>query len=419
MPSNDANRRRWLRGAGVSAILVGAAAGGVYLFTTRTAAPVEPVAAFLDRHWQRPLPPQGPVPAHFSALEASLDSAACAQCHATQYEDWSGSLHHQTMGAGVLWQLRLMSQAEANRCLDCHAPLAEQKALIALEHGWQGAPTQPPPAFVPPSLGHQGLVCAACHVRGHQRFGPPAPDRAVLASAPHDGFTPSAAFGDSRFCASCHQFPDDGPRTNGKLREDTWRQWQASPQAARGETCQSCHMPDRRHQWPGIHSPQMVQQALSHSLSVIDGEVTATLTNTGAGHFFPTYMVPKVTAQLVLVADTETLLDEAVIGWEVDLSLQQETFDTRLPPGAGVTLRARLPDAVPGARQVDLRVQVAPREHYERSFGSVLAQADSLDAGTLDAQTLGLLQQARDEARATRFEALRVSVPLTPAAPDH
>mgnify|MGYP001224223751 FL=1 len=397
--------KRWLLAA--AALLAAVAA---VLALRRGPAPTPDPALFLDRHWQRPLPPQGSPPAAFTALEASLDPAACGQCHASQYADWRSSLHSRSMTAGILWQLRLLPQAEANQCLDCHAPLAEQKALLAREHGWAGAPAEPPPAYVPADLGHAGLTCAGCHVRRHQRFGPPPrpgvdPDR-----APHGGFTVSAAFEDSRFCAACHQFPADGPRTAGKLREDTYEQWRASDFAARGVSCQSCHMPERRHLWRGVHTPEMVAAALTPALTVDAGEVRARLTNSGAGHHFPTYMVPKVYAQLVLIdAGGERVLTERVIGWQVDVSLQHEAFDTRLAPGASVELAAPLPtDAGPSAR-AELRVLVAPREHYERTFQAVLDQADKLDRRTLE-----LLQQAYDEARASRYEALRLSVPLDP-----
>lgn len=385
-----------------------------YLWYARTpdvpAPPPEAVAAFLAQHWQKPLSPQGMPPAGFSALEASLAPEDCGQCHATQYRDWQRSLHSQTMTAGILWQMRLLPQAEANQCLDCHAPLAEQKALIAREQGWPGAPATPPPAHIPATLGTQGLVCAACHVRRHERFGPPPREESRASTSVHTvhgGFTASAAFQDSRFCAGCHQFPENGPRTAGKLREDTWAQWQASAHAADGKTCQSCHMPDRQHHWQGIHSREMVQRALETSLTVQGRRVRATLTNAGAGHHFPTYMVPKVTAQLVLVQGArETPLAESVIGWQVDVSLEKENFDTRLPAGKSLVLDAGLPEKTRQGR-VELRVLVAPREHYERTFAFMLQQA-----GKLDAATLALLQTAYDEARATRFEALRLSRPL-------
>ncbi len=404
-------RRQW-RAAGL-VLLVLAALAAAAGWRALQEPPADAVAAFLDSHWQRPLAPQGLVPAGHSALEASLDPRACGQCHVKQYRDWCGSLHSQAMTAGVLWQLRLLPQKQANECLDCHAPLAEQKALIAQAQGWASAPKTPPPAHVPATLGHDGLVCAACHVRGHTRFGPPPRAGVPPADGPHGGFEVSAAFEDSRFCAACHQFPEDGPRVAGKLHEDTLAQWRQSGHAAQGRQCQSCHMPDRQHRWPGIHSADMVRKALEVTLDVgADSRAVARLSNVGAGHHFPTYMVPKVQVELWLATPDGKAqrLAEDTIGWDVNVELTQERFDTRIPPGGSRTLEARLPPSWPAGSELELRIGVAPREHYERTYLSVLAQADKLDA-----TTLGLLRQAYDEAVAARFEALRLRRPL-PAA---
>lgn len=403
-------RRRLL--AALALLLLAAAVAAAW-WLARPAPPADPMAAFLDRHWQRPLAPQGLPPAGHSALEASLDPRACGQCHVKQYQDWRSSLHSQTMTAGVLWQLRLLPQKQANECLDCHAPLAEQKALIAQAQGWASAPKTPPPAHVPATLGHDGLVCAACHVRGHTRFGPPPRTGKPVAGGPHGGFEVSAAFEDARFCAACHQFPDDGPRVAGKLQEDTLAQWQQSGHAAQGRQCQSCHMPDRQHRWPGIHSADMVRKALDVSLeATTDGRAVARLANVGAGHHFPTYMVPKVQVELSLATpDGRTRrLAEDTIGWGVNVELTEERFDTRIPAGGSRTLEARLPPSWPPGSELELKITVAPREHYERTYLSVLAQADKLDA-----ETLRLLRQAHDEAVAARFEALRLRRPLPPA----
>lgn len=384
-----------------AALLLGLAilVGGLVQWRLASTAASTGIAAFLDTHWQRPLPPQGPPPADFSALEGSLDPASCGTCHTQQHADWQQSLHSKTLSPGLLWQLRLMPQADGNSCLDCHAPLAEQKALLAKELGWQAAPTSPPPAYVPDNLAHDGLACAACHVRRHQRFGPPPRDNTSTTGTPHHGFTASSAFEDSRFCASCHQFPQDGQRTNGKLREDTLAQWQASRFAREGTTCQSCHMPDRRHLWQGIHSPDMVKQALTARLSIDNGKAVATVTNSGAGHFFPTYLVPKVQVQLLLHdGNRQQLLAEKTIGWQVDLTLEKEAFDTRLPPDASMSVEATLPQQTSPGASVELRLIVVPGEHYERSFDSVLAQRDKLDAATL-----ALLRQAIADTRAGRY----------------
>ena len=95
----------------------------------------DPVNAFLARHWKKPLAAQGMPPPSLSPKEASLAPQACAECHVNQHRDWSTSLHSQTMGNGILWQARALSPAEVVRCLDCHAPLAEQKTLLGCSRG--------------------------------------------------------------------------------------------------------------------------------------------------------------------------------------------------------------------------------------------------------------------------------------------
>lgn len=366
----------------------------------------DPVEHFLDTHWAHPIAPQGEPPAAFSSLEASLGAEACAQCHAEQYRDWSRSLHSQALGPGIRWQLRLMGQAQANRCLQCHAPLAEQKALLAREHDWPGAPASEPPAYVPADLGHQGVMCSSCHVREHRRFGPP-PAGEVRPVA-HDGFSVKAAYEDSRFCATCHQFPDDGPRVNGKLQEDTLAQWQASPWAKK-QSCQQCHMPERRHAFRGIHDPEMVRRAVSLTLSVEEAasgpEARVSVANVGAGHHFPTYMVPKAYLRLALVGPDgqQRILAEHTIGWQVDTDITREIADTRIPAGETLTVRRRFPRPADGGWRLEATLSVAPREHYERVFAKALRQADRMDKETAD-----LLRTALTEARATRFEALRI-----------
>lgn len=377
----------------------------------------EAIDAFLANHWRDPLHAQGSPPASFSEQEASLDPAACGQCHPRQHEDWRQSLHSQTMGPGILWQFHLMDQVQANRCMRCHAPLAEQKALIALDRKWPLAPKAPPPSYVPSTLGYQGLVCAGCHVRGHERFGPPARTRSVndSGSTPHGGFNETDAFGDSRFCAVCHQFPEDGPRLNGKLQEDTYAQWRASRFGQANQSCQSCHMPDRRHAWHGVHTPDMVRKALDVSLHLIRAgggraEVRALIRNTGAGHHFPTYMVPKITATLNLVDPAGVKRSELarhVIGWKVDVALTQEEFDTRIPAGEALEVSGFVELPQEAGWRVELLLEVAPREHYERMFQGMLAQAAQLEQ-----ETVALLRKAHEEAKATRFEALRLTEPL-------
>jgi hypothetical protein len=379
------------------------------------------IGQFLADHWPAAVSPQGEPPVNFSPQEASLDPQACGECHADQYQQWRSSLHSHTMGSGIQWQLRLMSQKQGNKCLRCHAPLAEQKALVALQQRWPNAPVEAPPSWVPPELADAGLVCAACHVRRHQRFGPPS-RKDVTSGLPHDGFTSNKSFQDSRFCAACHQHHEheNPPRVKGKLQVDTWAQWQASPQAQQGIHCQSCHMPDRQHLWRGIHDADMTRQAIDVQLQVnrsgtniVDIEVI--VQNIGAGHHFPTYMVPKIELVFSLRqidSAEERIIYRHIIGWWVNVALTEEQFDTRIP--AGETQRIHFPlvlsDAEAKAKaswEIVLALEVAPREHYERTFRQSLKNADKLPA-----VTLFILRQALQEAKATRYRLLQLHQPV-------
>jgi len=405
------------------ALVAGLVELAVILPDVLVATATDPVASFIEKHWHRPLAAQGGARPGYSKLETSLDAAACAKCHPQQYQGWRKSLHSHTVGAGLLWQLQVLPAKQILSCLNCHAPLAEQKTLLAQQLGWPGITQDRPPSYVPEDLHRQGVTCAACHVRQQRRFGPP-PRTGVPAGdtpgLPHGGYSPQAAFTDSRFCAACHQFPEDGPALNGKLLENTYAEWQASSYAAKGKSCQSCHMPQRRHQWRGIHDPAMVRQALSVNLEVtpIKGDrlqVRARLRNSGAGHYFPTYLVARIDVSLVLLdpqGRRQAQLASAVISRDVDIWLSKERKDTRLPPGGSLSLKAQLDRPLKRGWQVELRVDVAPREHYERIFESVLQN----QAENLPASARHTLKTALAEARASHFNALQVRRPIPPAA---
>jgi len=338
------------------------------------------IVQFLDKHWQRPLAAQGAAPPSFTPLEAALDPTSCGSCHVQQFRDWSGARHAKAMGPGVMGQLMNMepqAREEQQGCIRCHAPLAEQAdslvSALARPNARKGS-----------ALHEQGLVCAACHVRGNRRFGPARRDGSVPGpedQLPHGGWQASAAFADSRFCASCHQFAADGFALNGKLIENTYEEWKASPYAGEGKQCQSCHMPDRRHLWRGIHDPEMVRSGVTIGVGlprVEAGAVRAALTlrNTGTGHYFPTYVTPRVVVEIFqedqagrAVAGTRR---EYVIARQVPLDLSREIADTRLAAGA----RAVLDYAVPRQRRAAnlvYRVRVEPDAFYTGLYRSLIA----------------------------------------------
>jgi hypothetical protein len=314
------------------------------------------------------------------------------------------------MGPGVTGQLAELwrTDAESARlCLTCHAPLAEQQPENR--------------AIFDAGLRGQGVVCAACHVREHRHFGPPrrertAPASAPQASLPHGGATRTPAFMAAEFCSSCHQFEHDGFALNGKLLENTYEEWKASPAASRGLQCQDCHMPDRRHLWRGIHDLEMVRSGVTVNV-VTDRpryrpgdqvEARITLTATGVGHHFPTYVTPRVVVRAVLVEsggrEAPGSAEERAIARDVSLDLSRELFDTRVPAGRQFVFDYRRRVERTGM-SLRVHVTVYPDHFYTRFFESLVASG----AGRGKPE----IQTALAATRRSTFELYRRDVPLT------
>src|SRR5881296_1665281 len=374
----------------------------------------ESVEEFVRRHWRAPLAAQGPAPARFSTLEASLRPESCGTCHPAQYADWRTSWHAAATGPGVAGQLVEMLESDpgsALGCLGCHAPLAEQSPLAR-----NAGRLVPNPVF-DPALHHEGLPCAGCHVRGHQRFGPPRRDGSLASVAPretlpHGGVTRTPAFLSASFCRGCHQFGTDGTTLNGKPLENTYREWEASRFARERVQCQDCHMPDRRHLWRGIHDADMVRGGLTITLVETPphaaGTVAARLVveNTGVGHRFPTYVTPLVILRAELVdRDGRAVAGTRVerrIGREVTLDLEREVSDTRLAPGERAELAyARALEG--GAAAARFSVIVYPDAFYTAFFAALLRQGAG--GGEDD------VRRALDETRRSVFTVFEALVP--------
>ena len=371
---------------------------------------VNQVESFLQDYWARPLRAQGTPPAHLSPLEAALDPRSCGTCHAAQFNDWKQSLHSRAMGPGVLGQLVDTSPDATDDhqdCLRCHAPLKEQAdSLAAALPGGQDHRARSS-KNTGTALHEEGLTCAACHMRGYQRYGPPRKDGSTPDAAtrlPHDGWVSTAAFEDSRFCAACHQFKQDEYALNGKLLENTYEEWKASRHAREGKTCQSCHMPDRRHLWRGIHDPEMVRAAVTidatpAKLDTANVFATLTIKNIGTGHYFPTYVTPKVVAEAYQEnARGERLKGtqrEYVIARQVELDLSKELADTRIAPDEQAVFDYRAPLKT-GAVALVFRVRAEPDAFYTDFYRSLLA-GDQAGKGRR------LIKQALEDSLASHF----------------
>ena len=235
-------------------------------------------------------------------------------------------------------------------------------------------------------------------------------------SLPHNGATRSAAYLRSEFCSTCHQFEPTELRLNGKLLQDTYAEWKASPAARQGLQCQDCHMPDRRHLWRGIHDPEMVKSGVEISLATNrsrhrhgeDVHATLTIRSVRIGHYFPTYVTPRVVVRGELLdrsgAPVAGTAREAAIGRDVPLDLSREIADTRIPPGGRFAFDYRHRLSRPG---LSLRVSVTvfPDHFYTRFFESLLAGG----AGLGTAQ----IQKALDATRRSPFVIFTRDIPLT------
>jgi hypothetical protein len=337
-----------------------------------------------------------------SPLESSLSSQGCQACHPKQFAEWAQSRHARAMGPGVLGQLLDMIKPERQACLDCHAPLAEQAESMNVGLREEKA------VDIPKGLHLQGVTCSACHLRHYTWYGPPRrTDLTPLSNGQasvHSGWRAQKAFSDSLFCAACHQFPPEGNAVNGKLLENTYKEWQVSPQAKEGMGCQTCHMATRHHLFRGIHDPSMVSKAVRIEAEgpTLEGEVVSaglTLANTGVGHLLPTYATPRLILAVYQTGAGGKMLAgslrENVIGWSLSLDLAQEFSDTRLAPQQVAVLQYRAP-LDPEATQLVFEVRVEPEAFYSQFYLALLENR-------LTAKGTSLIRQALDESLATRY----------------
>ncbi|RHX84551.1 multiheme c-type cytochrome [Leptospira stimsonii] len=332
--------------------------------------------AFLESHWSTPIALQGKAPSLYGESEKSLDPEDCGTCHREQFEKWNESFHSKAGGSGLQWQLKRLGVEKAEDCFSCHSPLAETQAYFKESKFAISKPSEEITSYLSKGEEERGIICASCHVRKHVRYGPP-PRSGIdpNGSSPHGGYMIRNEFETSEFCAHCHESPETGKRLNGKRLMETFTEWKKSEYAIKGIICQNCHMENRSHDWKGIHDPEMTKKAIGSSFEVKlekDGIVVlASLKNTGAGHKFPTYSVPKLFLSVTWIRSGNVYrsLAEKTIGRVTDIDLETEFEDTRLAPGEEAVLTADI-DRSEWKKGDKIRFQaiVEPDEFYARMF---------------------------------------------------
>ncbi|MGD8912626.1 MAG: multiheme c-type cytochrome [Candidatus Thiodiazotropha sp.] len=316
-------------------------------------------------YWKIPIPFQDPLPPR---------PEACGTCHADKYTDWSNSRHAQAFSPGLIGQIADYTETEAARCIACHAPMADQQEplfQIGLERIMESKP--------PDLLANHGVFCAACHLRDGILHAPsfslPKPGHKRIHNQTHI----NPLLRDSQFCATCHQF-STSHSINGKPLQDTYREWLDSSYPSRGETCQTCHMPDQAHLFRGIHDPDMVRHGLTINTNKMEETGVIVIRSTGIGHRFPTYIVPRIRVIGILLDSASRPIPSGSFEKTILREMQIENgrwiefSDTRLEPGGFLTLQ--VPWQVNGVcgSKIQFRIIVEPEWYYYETVYPALLQ---------------------------------------------
>ncbi|MBI4330829.1 MAG: hypothetical protein HY673_06085 [Chloroflexi bacterium] len=233
----------------------------------------------------------------------------CAECHKRAFEEWKGSYHAQsliTMLGGFKKYIeetekargRFPTKEELMGCLECHAPrlrfaseeLVQQVGRLVVEGKKE-------------ELKAFNVECSYCHTA--QVTGKPEKE---VYYGPIENPIPSIHFSQyapgikrAEFCQSCHQFYRPIPVYCSTVYE-SWKKTRVSAD----KECQYCHMkakdgpaaemenaPPRvihAHDFPGGHSPAILQEAIKLTLTAKQASpkvaVTVGIKNL-AGHQFP------------------------------------------------------------------------------------------------------------------------------------
>ena len=343
---------------------LGVLAGLTYLYYTE----VKPVVIFgLRTDYAHAIPYQK-IPKGLTSLRAE----SCGTCHTDIYDEWKTSIHAQAY-RDPFFHAYWTKDKQTWVCLNCHSPLENQQPTLIAEiprDRVERAVQAPNPQY-DADYQHEGVTCAACHVRDGVILGPF--DDAV---APH----PTKAdptFRTTQVCYRCHsvvggpaQFYNGGPC--GTYPEYESAYWMKE----RGFICQSCHMPEierpiatggpvrkgRQHLWRGGHDPAMVKRAVDIKVVTVPVEpkpgdkvrVTLTLINAGAGHKLPTGDPDRhFTVEFAVEDQSRKVLEsrqETMGRWILWQPAIIELHDNRLMPLASrdYTFEYQLPKDVTG-----------------------------------------------------------------------
>jgi hypothetical protein len=247
----------------------------------------------------------------------------CGQCHQEIFNQWTQSMHSRSFKDPVFRAVidEILEQTgevrKVQRCLRCHAPIAGVTGRLvdlSIPLDWE----------LFSDIEAEGVTCDFCHtISGNENLGENISVGAYL--YPHRGATaikfgrnpdavndshltePSDFLTSSEFCAVCHKYKHS---IEGRVIQNTYREWFRSAYRKQETRCQDCHMPSyagstadgaeyrqevHAHVFTGGHQ-QIFRTAVNLSVwGVVTKretgshlKVTTNLTNVGAGHAIPT-----------------------------------------------------------------------------------------------------------------------------------
>ncbi len=337
---------------------------------------VRPMNIFVvSETFERPIP-TGSIPASLGSLSAKT----CAACHQSIYDEWSTTIHSQAW-TDPYYQVDWVFDGRQQICNNCHIPLDRQQEhrVLGFEDQEKWRPILAPNPDFDPGLQHEGVTCAACHLRDGEILG------VYGGGAPH----PVRKIADSNeMCLRCHVVGGERWDTFyrippcGTVAEIEGTQGTAGEASGTVLGCVQCHMPlterplvaggaaraVRSHLWRGGHDPDTVKKGLSVAFDEVPEaprdrrSFALTITNIGAAHYFPTGTPDRhLTVSIRLLDQNGAVLREAehvlsrTIMWRpfiVDL------WDSRLPRGEPRVYRFEYAEGdYPGAVAIEASVR--------------------------------------------------------------
>ncbi len=253
-------------------------------------------------------------------------SEQCKQCHQDVWDEWKGS-HHQISYLNP--EVRALSDDFRNKeCQACH--LSQPVSITGFAERTLPRQTRPT----------EGIGCITCHL---------GKDGEIMArnSRPDVACAPvqNEMFFSVELCASCHN------------QHETTDQWRASHYAEEGIGCSDCHMdkvervladgskkPGREHRFPGCHEPGILKKAGTFEVELDGDELVLALTNSGAGHSYPTEERHRAVDMMYRFVTADGAPDEWQLGFRFRRPYRDEPGeDTQLPAGERKEVRVPVP----------------------------------------------------------------------------